>query len=287
VLVELSFALGITTTPDAPRLSGLGEEGIRRAEDVDHLQEGEPAEDAAGMRLSLPAVERPLVRGPLACFWALALRFLKVAFPIAEFLAEEQPAFGPPRNRAGPPRVSEVGPGSVTSIKPPAHSPVRPPRDIEEGPGFAAIMAKARFTERAHKVVQLANQEAHRLGHEYIGTEHLLLGLIKEDTGVAAEVLRSLNVDLRVVRMEVEKIGAARLDMATMGKLPATPLARRVVESAIEEAVYLGVGTVGTEHLLLALLLQEDGVASQVLRNLGVSAGMVRELIFARLRKCD
>jgi hypothetical protein len=283
VLVELSFPLGITTTPDAPRLAGHGEEGIRRAEEVDHLQDGAPAEDAERMRLSLPAVERPLVRGPLARFWALVLRFLKVAFPVAEFLAEEEPASQPLRNR----RVERLA--DAPEEEPPTRSQgirrMRPPRNIEEAPGFAAILAQVHVTDQVRKVIQLANQEAHRFNHEYIGTEHLLLGLIKESTDVAAEVLTALNIDLRVVRLEVEKIVLAAPELATLGKLPTTTRARLAVKRAVEEAFTFGQGTVGTEHLLLGLLLQEDGVASQVLRNLGVSAGMVREVLFARLRK--
>src|SRR5476651_193829 len=87
-----------------------------------------------------------------------------------------------------------------------------------------------RFTDRARKVMQLANQEAQRFNHEYIGTEHILLGLVKEGTGVAANVLKNLDIDLRKIRLEVEKIVQAGPDMVTMGKLPQTPRAKKVIE---------------------------------------------------------
>ena len=93
-----------------------------------------------------------------------------------------------------------------------------------------------RFTDRARKVMQLANQEAQRFNHEYIGTEHILLGLVKEGSGVAANVLKNLDVDLRKIRLEVEKLVQSGPDMVTMGKLPQTPRAKKVIEYALEEA---------------------------------------------------
>jgi ATP-dependent Clp protease ATP-binding subunit ClpC len=123
----------------------------------------------------------------------------------------------------------------------------------------------------------LANQEAQRLNHEYIGTEHILLGLVKEGSGVGATVLKQLDVDLRKVRMEVEKLVKSGPDMVTMGKLPQTPRAKKVIEYAIEEARNLGHNYVGTEHLLLGLLREQDGVAAQVLVNLGLKLEEVRE----------
>src|SRR6202000_863288 len=134
-----------------------------------------------------------------------------------------------------------------------------------------------RFTDRARKVMQLANQEAQRFNHEYVGTEHVLLGLIKEGSGVAAIVLRNFDVDLRTILNEVEKIVQAGPDMVTMGKLPQTPRAKKVIEYAIEEARNLGHNYVGTEHLLLGLLREKDGVAAQVLMNLGLKLEEVRE----------
>ena len=134
-----------------------------------------------------------------------------------------------------------------------------------------------RFTDRARKVMQLANQEAQRFNHEYIGTEHILLGLVKEGSGVAANVLKQLDVDLRKIRMEVEKIVQSGPDMVTMGKLPQTPRAKKVIEYSMEEARNLGHNYVGTEHILLGLLREEEGVAAQVLRNLGLKLEEVRE----------
>src|SRR5207249_11496712 len=134
-----------------------------------------------------------------------------------------------------------------------------------------------RFTDRARKVMQLTNQEAQRFNHEYIGTEHILLGLVKEGSGVGANVLKNLDVDLRKVRLEVEKLVKSGPDMVTMGKLPQTPRAKKVIEYAIEEARNLNHNYVGTEHLLLGLLREHDGVAAQVLMNLGLKLEEVRE----------
>src|SRR5438270_13964426 len=120
-----------------------------------------------------------------------------------------------------------------------------------------------RFTDRARKVMQLANQEAQRFNHEYIGTEHILLGLVKEGSGVAANVLKNLEIDLRKVRLEVEKIVQTGPggDSLYLGKPPHTPRAKKVIEYSIEEARTLGHNDVGTEHLLLGLL-REGGVDS-------------------------
>ena len=134
-----------------------------------------------------------------------------------------------------------------------------------------------RFTDRARKVMQLANQEAQRFNHEYVGTEHVLLGLVKEGSGVAANVLKNLDVDLRKIRVEVEKIVQSGPDMVTMGKLPQTPRAKKVIEYAIEEARNLNHNNVGTEHLLLGLLREQEGVAAQVLMNLNLKLEEVRE----------
>ena len=134
-----------------------------------------------------------------------------------------------------------------------------------------------RFTDRARKVMQLANQEAQRFNHEYIGTEHILLGLIKEGSGVAANVLKNLDVDLRKIRLEVEKLVQSGPDMVTMGKLPQTPRAKKVIEYSMEEARNLNHNYVGTEHVLLGLLREQEGVAAQVLMNLGLKLEEVRE----------
>src|SRR5215204_3455815 len=136
-----------------------------------------------------------------------------------------------------------------------------------------------RFTDRARKVMQLANQEAQRFNHEYIGTEHVLLGLVKEGSGVAANVLKNLDIDLRKIRLEVEKIvqHGPGGEQVVMGRLPHTPRAKKVIEYSIEEARNLNHNYVGTEHLLLGLLREQEGVAAQVLQNLGLRLEDVRE----------
>ena len=134
-----------------------------------------------------------------------------------------------------------------------------------------------RFTDRARKVMQLANQEAQRFNHDYVGTEHILLGLLKEGSGVAANVLRNLlNTDLDKIRAEVLKLVQPGPDMPTMGKLPHTPRAKKVIEYSLEEARNLNHNYVGTEHLLLGLLREQEGVAAQVLMNLGIRLEDVR-----------
>ena len=140
-----------------------------------------------------------------------------------------------------------------------------------------------RFTDRARKVMALANQEAKRFNHEYVGTEHLLLGLVKEGSGVAANVLKKMKVDLKKIRIEVEKIVKSGPQMVTMGKLPQTPRAKKVIEYSIEEARMLGHNYVGTEHLLLGLLKEQEGVAAQVLMNLGLRLEDVREEVLKLL----
>ncbi len=134
-----------------------------------------------------------------------------------------------------------------------------------------------RFTDRARKVMQLANQEAQRFNHEYIGTEHILLGLIQEGSGVGANVLKHLALDLQKLRLEVQKIIQPGPYSVTMGKLPQTPRTKKVVEYSIEEARNLNHNYVGTEHLLLGLLREQEGVAAQVLMNLGLKLEDVRE----------
>jgi membrane protein YdbS with pleckstrin-like domain len=133
-----------------------------------------------------------------------------------------------------------------------------------------------RFTERARKVMQLANQEAQRFNHEYIGTEHILLGLVKEGSGVGAGVLKSLGVDLQGICAEVDKLVQSGPQSAAKGKLPHTPRAKQVIESAIEESRNLNHDYVGTEHLLLGLIRVEEGVAAQVLANLGLGLEDIR-----------
>jgi ATP-dependent Clp protease ATP-binding subunit ClpC len=132
------------------------------------------------------------------------------------------------------------------------------------------------FTDRALKVMKLANQEAKHFHLEYIATEHVLLGIIKEGNGVAATVLKNLKVDLCTLRNEVEKCLPSGPDMVTTGTLRKTPRVKKVIEYAIEEARNFNHDHVGTEHLLLGLLREQEGLAAQVLMNLGVKLDEVR-----------
>jgi ATP-dependent Clp protease ATP-binding subunit ClpC len=134
-----------------------------------------------------------------------------------------------------------------------------------------------RFTERARKVMTLARQEAQKLNNDYIGTEHILLGLVQEGSGVAAQVLKNLDVDLRKVRAEVERLVEQGTNPVSGTQLPFTPRAKRVLELALEEAQNLGHNYIGTEHLLLGLIRESDGPAAHVLQNLGVKPEEVRE----------
>src|ERR1043165_7803451 len=134
-----------------------------------------------------------------------------------------------------------------------------------------------RFTDRAKKVMNLARQEAQRFNHEYLGTEHILLGLVQEGSGVAANVLKNMSIELPKIRGEVEKIVKTGPSMVTMGQLPFTPRAKKVLELALEEASNLGHNYIGTEHILLGLIRERDGKAAKVLTNLSVKLETVRE----------
>ena len=134
-----------------------------------------------------------------------------------------------------------------------------------------------RFTERARRVILLAKEEAKRFNHDYIGTEHLLLGLIREGEGVAAAVLMSLGLDPAKIRTEVEKLVQPGPSTVVSGDIPFTPKAKRAIELSMEEARQLGHNYIGTEHLLLGLIKEGEGVASEVLMNLGLDAGKVRD----------
>src|ERR1043165_2011952 len=132
-----------------------------------------------------------------------------------------------------------------------------------------------KFTERARKVLQLAQEEAQRFNHNYIGTEHLLLGLVREGEGVAAKVLANLGVDLNKVRSAVEFI-IGRGDRMVIGDISLTPRAKKVIELAVEEARRLNHNYIGTEHLLLGLVREGEGIAAGVLESLGVNLEKVR-----------
>ena len=127
-----------------------------------------------------------------------------------------------------------------------------------------------RFTERARKVVFHAQQEAKQLKHNIVGTEHLLLGLIQEGEGVAGRALEELGISLEKVREEVIKIIGLG-DQPYLGEVPFTPRAKRVLELAVDEARQLGHNYVGTEHILLGLIREGEGVAAQVLKNMGLT----------------
>ena len=137
-----------------------------------------------------------------------------------------------------------------------------------------------RFTDRARKVMQLANQAAQRLNHEYIGTEHILLGLVKDGSGVGATVImENFNIPLSNIRLAVEKLIQSGPDMITMGKLPQTPRTKKSLEYAMEEARDLFHNYVGTEHLLLGLAREDEGVAAQVLHDLGIEIKALRKAV--------
>jgi FolB domain-containing protein len=139
-----------------------------------------------------------------------------------------------------------------------------------------------RFTERACKVVVLAQEEARHFNHNYIGTEHLLLGLLREDEGVAARALGSLNVTLDEVREQVESI-VGYGEEGTGGQAPFTPRSKKVLELALREALQLGHNYIGTEHILLGLVRESEGVAARVLSNLGVDPDKVRREVVRML----
>lgn len=140
-----------------------------------------------------------------------------------------------------------------------------------------------RFTDRARNIMQLANEEARRLNHEYIGTEHLLLGLVAEGSGVAAAVLKSLDVSLRKIRLEVEKIAVGGPEFAAADRLPQTPRAKQAIVFAMEEARSLNHNYVGSEHILLGLLREQEGVAAAVLMKLGVTLDAARQEVLSLL----
>ncbi len=139
-----------------------------------------------------------------------------------------------------------------------------------------------RFTDRARRVVVLSQEEARLLNHNYIGTEHILLGLISEGEGVAAQVLESLEISLSDARTQVEEI-IGHGGQAPSGHIPFTPRAKKVLELSLREALQLGHNYIGTEHVLLGLIREGEGVASQVLTNLGAELSNVRQQVIQLL----
>jgi ATP-dependent Clp protease ATP-binding subunit ClpA len=141
-----------------------------------------------------------------------------------------------------------------------------------------------RFTDRARRVVVLGQEEARLLNHDYIGTEHLLLGLIHEGEGVAALALESLGIRLEAVRSQVEEIiGQGQSEAASSGHIPFTPRAKKVLELSLRESQQLGHNYIGTEHILLGLIREGQGVAAQVLVKLGADLSRVRQQVIQLL----
>jgi ATP-dependent Clp protease ATP-binding subunit ClpA len=139
-----------------------------------------------------------------------------------------------------------------------------------------------RFTEQARNVMALAQEETQRLGHNYIGTEHLLLGLLSEDEGVAAQALAALGITLEAAREEVESI-VGYGEEGTGAQAPFTPRSKKVLELALREALQLGHNYIGTEHILLGLVGESEGVANSVLGNLGVGPDEIRREVVRML----
>jgi len=140
-----------------------------------------------------------------------------------------------------------------------------------------------RFTNRACKVMALANEEAQRFNHEYLGTEHVLLGLIKEGSGVASNVLKQMGITLKDARNKIK----GGPDMVTMGRLPQTPRAKKVLEYAIEESRNLNHNYIGTEHLLLGLLREPEGKGYEILIELGFVPDAIRAEVLRLLGSVD
>ncbi len=143
-----------------------------------------------------------------------------------------------------------------------------------------------RFTERARQVVVLAQEEARALRHDYIGTEHILLGLLREEEGLAARVLASLEVTVERVRSQLVRI-VGRGEEVTSGQLPFTPRAKKVLELALREALSLGHNYIGTEHILLGLVRENEGVAARVLLDFGADAEKIRDEVIRMLSGPD
>ena len=139
-----------------------------------------------------------------------------------------------------------------------------------------------RFTERARQVVVLAQDEASALKHNYIGTEHILLGLLREEEGLAARVLESLDVTVEEVRAQVERV-VGRGDEPATGQIPCTPRAKKVLELALREALSLNHSYIGTEHILLGVVRENQGVAARILLDFGADPETVRARVLETL----
>lgn len=134
-----------------------------------------------------------------------------------------------------------------------------------------------RFTDRARKTMQIANQQAQKMNHEYIGSEHVLSGLINMDSGAAKEIFNILEVDTEHVLNEINRVAHAGPDMVTMGRLPQTPRVKLVINHAIEQAKEMNHEVIGTGHVLLGLLLEKDSIAGTILSNIGMTVELVKD----------
>jgi ATP-dependent Clp protease ATP-binding subunit ClpC len=143
---------------------------------------------------------------------------------------------------------------------------------------YPAVEVFERFTDRARRSVVLAQEEARMLNHNYIGTEHILLGLVRERDGVAGKALVSLDISLEAVRQQVEEI-IGQGQAVPRGHIPFTPRAKKVLELSLREALQLGHNYIGTEHILLGLIREGEGVAAQVLQKLGADLNRVRQTV--------
>ena len=136
-----------------------------------------------------------------------------------------------------------------------------------------------RFTENAQKIILIAQEEAKRLNHDYVGTEHILLGLAAIDGTVSNKILTGLGVTFRKVRLEIEKMVGIGDTIMLLGEIPFTPRAKKVLEFSVEESQLLGTQHIGTEHILLGLIREEEGMACKILENLGLNLTHVRDSI--------
>lgn len=175
-----------------------------------------------------------------------------------------------------PAKTSKQAATSTEEVK--TSVPQLPPRELESLKDRGSPAAFERFTEKALKVIMLAQEESRRLGHNFIGTEQILLGLIGEGTGIASKVLRSKGASLKDARVEVEKIIGRGSGFVAV-EIPFTPRAKRVLDFAWSEAKALGHNYIGTEHLLLGVLAEGEGVAVRVLENLGVNPANTRAAV--------
>jgi len=240
--------------------------------------------------------QRPLRRGNQQVALAAMLQFLAVNGQDMDPDPAQDVAAMVTRVAAGTLDIKDVADWLAPRLRPSSRAAARmkeapmrarPALPLAERIKRAAIGARprdlfVRFTDRARRVVVLAQHEARNLGHHFIGTEHLLLGLLAEGEGVAAVALESLGISLEEAREQVEEI-AGLGPGAPAGHIPFTPRAKKVLEGSLREALQLGHTYIGTEHLLLSLLAEGDGIPAQVLAGRGASYALVRERVVALL----